>query len=295
MLEQVICGHLQSSEALAAKLASYDGRPAVFDYKEPAADDPKWQGEARYGRIVFSLQIRDDPRRNRCGGLEVDVLSEKDTQSYKDMEPIVRNCLDGYFFVSEDRMISLRWMGRVKGGESPPAPGEGVRMIFRVYAYPVKAPSAVNPAALMGSWCRGYMERIGRQAYFVGTGQSLPAAFKPTKEKPAIYWRLAKLGPCSWMKDTQAADWRTAVLQGHVMVPGQSGEEADLILQLDQAIEKAERISSDTLSMFVSRDDGADLTVNSMEQGQLTVNAAYGIASDEQISQKLQNVSVEMK
>ncbi len=53
MLEQVICEHLQSNEALAAKLAIYDGKPAVFDYKEPVADDQKWQGEARYGRIVF--------------------------------------------------------------------------------------------------------------------------------------------------------------------------------------------------------------------------------------------------
>ena len=97
MLEQVICEHLQSNEALAAKLAIYDGKPAVFDYKEPVADDQKWQGEARYGRIVFSLQIRDDPTRTKCGSLAVDVLSESNTQSYKDMEPIVRDLLDGYF------------------------------------------------------------------------------------------------------------------------------------------------------------------------------------------------------
>ena len=70
MLEQVICEHLQSNEALAAKLAIYDGKPAVFDYKEPVADDQKWQGEARYGRIVFfsADQRRSDADKMRKSG-----------------------------------------------------------------------------------------------------------------------------------------------------------------------------------------------------------------------------------
>lgn len=295
MLEQVICEHLQSSEALAHMLASYDGKPAVFNYKEPAADDQKWQGEARYGRIVISLQIRDDPSRMRSGSLAVDILSKSDTQLYKDMEPIVRDNLDGYFFVSNNRIISLKWLCRTQGKESLAAVCEGVTMRFQVYSYPVKALSAANPALLLCSWCRRYMESIDRPAYFVDAHDSLPAVFKPTAEKPAVYWRLTKIIPCSWMKDTAAADWRTVSLQGHVIVPDHSEAEAELALRLDHAIEKTERITSDELSMFVSRDDNADLTVNSMKQGQLTINATYGIPADEEISEKLQNVSIEMK
>lgn len=291
MLEQVISEHLQSSEVLAAKLAVYDGKPAVFHYKEPADDDPEWQGEARYGRIVFSLQIRDDPSRRKCGSLAVDVLSETDTQRYKDMEPIVRNCLDGYFFVSNDQMISLKWVNKRASKEFL----TGVTMNFQVYSYPVKVSQAVNPASLMCGWCRGFMENIGRTAYYVGTGDPFPAVFRPTAEKPVFYWRLTKIEPCAWLKDMPAADWRTATLQGHVIAPGQSEEEAALVLWLDQAIEKAERITSEELSLFVSRDDNADLTADSMEKGQLTVKAAYGISPDEEVSEKLQNVSIEMR
>ena len=295
MLEQVICEHLQSNEALAAKLAIYDGKPAVFDYKEPVADDQKWQGEARYGRIVFSLQIRDDPTRTKCGSLAVDVLSESNTQSYKDMEPIVRDLLDGYFFVSDDKMISLRWSHRSPGGESLAAVCEGLTMHFQVYCYPVKRPSTVNPASLLASWCKSFVEGTGQSAYFLAAGENLPQVFKPTAKKPAIYWRLAKIEPCSWMKDRPGADFRTASLQGHVIVPGQSEEEAELVLRLDQAIEKAERIICDDLSMFVSKEDSTDLTADAMRQGQLTVKAAYGIAADEAEYEKLQNVSIEMK
>ncbi len=89
MLEQVICEHLQSNEALLLPnlpFTTESQRSLII--KEPVADDQKWQGEARYGRIVFSLQIRDDPTRTKCGSLAVDVLSESNTQSYKDMEPI---------------------------------------------------------------------------------------------------------------------------------------------------------------------------------------------------------------
>ena len=78
-------------------------------------------------------------------------------------------------------------------------------------------------------------------------------------------------------------------------MPSQSEEEAALVLWLDQAIEKAERITSEELSLFVSRDDSADLTADSMEKGQLTVKAAYGISPDAEISEKLQNVSIEMR
>lgn len=295
MLEQVICEHLQSNEALAAKLAIYDGKPAVFDYREPAADDPGWQDGARYGRIVFSLQIRDDPTRSRCGNLAVDVLSESNTQLYKDMEPIVRNNLDGYFFVSDDKIISLKWIHRSPGRESMAAVCEGVTMYFQVYCYPMKRPFAVNPASLLASWCKSYVESTGQSAYFLAAGETLPSVFKPTAEKPAFYWRLIKLEPCGWMKDRPGADFRTASLQGHVIVPGQSEEEAELVLRLEQAIEKAERIICDDLSMFVSKDDSADLTADSMRQGQLTIKAAYGIAADRTASDKLQNVSIEMK
>lgn len=293
MLEQIICEHLQGSGQLAALLASYDGKPAVFDYKVPAEDDVKWQGEARYGRVVFTMQTRDDPGRTKNGSLSVGLLSEKDTQRYKDMEPIVRNRLDGYFFTSEDQIISLKWMRRRPVREEAASACEGVIMDFKVYTYPVL--SAGNPAALLLQWSRQCMEAMSQDAYFMGGGESLPQVFRPTAEKPAIYWRLTKIVPCSWLKDRAAVDWRTASIQGHIIVPGCIERETDIVLKLDQAIAAVERISHEDVSLFVSRDDAADVTVDSMRQGQLTVAATYGIPAVKAQSEKMQNITVKMK
>lgn len=295
MLEQVICEHLQSSKALTALLAAYDGKPAVFHDKVPPVEDPLWQGENRYGQIVLSLQIKDDPGRMRNGGLVADVLGEKDTQLHKDMIPIVRNSLDGYFFVSDGQVISLRWVNQSPDKDASAASCESVRMRFRVYCYPTGNALTNHPATLLGSWSKGCMKHIGREAYFIDDRSSLPTVFKPAAEKPALYWRLTKIKPCSWMKDTAAAGWRTASVECHVIIPGHSEAESDLVFWLDQMIGKTERIERDEFFMFISKANHVDLTVISMKQGQLTINAAYGIPAEEAVGEKLQNVSIEMK
>lgn len=283
MLETLILKHLQGREDIKPYLAKYNRLPAVF-YQEAQADtDPLWS-EEQYGRIIFYLNMRDDSARKISGTLTVDLIGKADGYPIEKVERLIKNAIDGYFFTAENQTIAANWNTSDYFSEA----GEktnGVTLIFELLAFPHQETIEPDPIKLINEFSKDFIP----EAYVIGMDDT-PEVFKPDNENPAIYWRQTAINPCSWIPDTYACSWHTAVLQAHIFAFDKDIE-ASIARDIANTLTIKKRlIFDDDSPLMVDRNIRLNLTSDALRTGQITVDATYGILNIPKRGPLLRNI-----
>lgn len=232
MMEQVITEYLRGSPELNAQLAKYGDAAAVFCQKAPDDGDPGWAGGRQFPRAVFLLDMAGDPQREREGTLAVDLFCLPPDVP-EELEPLVREWVDGRFFLSGARLLSAAWRASNYFTEAAEK-ADGVTVSFDLVEYPVQALSDPDPVRLLGEYVREQYP----QGAVIGLGDWEEAAVTPSKERPVFYCRLTELKPWGQVPDTFHCVWRTASL-GLYIAAGDRREELAIADRL--AIDLARR------------------------------------------------------
>lgn len=281
MIEQVLRTHLKTQRELADMLATYNGEPAVFNQQAPDDTDPGWAQESQYGRIVFMLDIRDDQERILVGNLTVDASLENGQGEPEDIERIVREAVNGYFFSTDEVTMAAVWTSS-QYFTDPKDEVDGVTLVFTLYSFPNQETSGPDPIALLNSWSQENLPSLlgVSTVHVIGSAQLSPV-WKPTDNAPAVYWRTLDVAKCSWIPDTYNASWFSATVRGHVMA-----QEAHTATKFARSIEHsltlAKRlIFEDTSPLMVDRNIRLSVTAEPIVTGQLTIEATYGVLNVE--------------
>lgn len=300
MIINLILEHLQTDTALQTYLAQYAGKPAVFADDAPKESDAAWSADSHYGQLLLHLQPQEDSAREGRILLLAELLAEPDSSMYAFIDA-VRERLDGWFFAEEGGVCSMRW-SKVAW---PPLEkqtdfGETLQravITFSVYEYPDQSLLPESPAALLGAWSKENLPQvIGRSAYLLGCDDSqLPQTFRPTEQKPAIYWRLVKTGKCESLAGGKGSMWRSAKVHCHVIIPGSIAEAGAMALLIEHALLAEGRIADEESFVIVGDTQGLDLTQDAVQAGQLVVETIYPVIAVGQSSEILQHVAVAMK
>ena len=312
MIESALYEHLQNQERLLSDyLASYGGKMAIFNQEAPADTDEGWQDPAdedeeqdeptemyservktsQYGRLVFAVDLSDDPERKYSGTLSVDVLCEKGVQLPEEIEPIVRALIDGYFFSTEEITMAAQWSASNYFTE-PTNKIIGVTLTFGLLAFPKQTTIDPDPIALLNEWSSKELKNILMENLRVIGHDPLKAAWKPTNDSPAVYWRLTNINPCSWIPDTYHCSWHTAVISGHILAPDK-GVCASIARKIDNILTLKRRLIFDDKSpLMVDRNIRINLSHDPMKVGQITLDATYGILRQYEQYDPINNVSV---
>lgn len=291
MIEQQLYEHMQSCKELDPYLTTYAGQKAIFIQEAPGDTDPGWEPGSQYSRIVFAIDTATDPERQISGQLTVDLFCEKGEQSVKpeDLVPIVIPLIDGYFFTAEEETVSAKWE-TCDYFTVPTEPVCGATLRFALLAYPNQTTAEPDPIRLINKWTKEELaKRLGKDLYVIGHS-GLPAVWKPTAEKPALYWRNVKTDKCNWIDDTWNCSWQTATLQCHILTP--EPEDAGLIARtIDTELTQKGQLLFETRSpLFVDRVNHITLTTDSQRLGQVSIEATYGILRQPEPAEKLQNI-----
>lgn len=318
MIEAVLYKHLQEQTvALEPYLATYCGKMAIFNQEAPADTDPGWgmdeeynpdfgygyeeddedeesEKESQYGRIVFALDLSEDPERIYSGTLAVDIQCENGRQVPEEMEPIVRELIDGYFFSTGDTTIAAQWSASNYFTE-PTEKIVGVTLTFGLLAFPKQTTIEPDPIRLINKWTKEELTKILDTEITVIGHDSMEDAWKPTAKRPAIYWRLANTGSCNWIPDTYNCSWRTAVVFGHIIAP-----EKDVCGIIVRTIAnvltlKKRLIFEDVSPLMVDRNIRINLGNDEFRTGQITIDATYGILLERTPATLLMHPSVNGK
>lgn len=292
MIEPQLRQHLISQESLKPYLATFADQMAIFNQEAPADTDEGWGSGSQYGRILFNVQMDDDPERKVSGNMIVDVMCEEGQQIPEEIEPIIRELIDGYFFSNPDVTIAAQWSSSRYFTE-PPKKVIGVTLTFKLLDFPTQITTDPDPIALINEWTAKELPAIiGSESVRVIGRDELPAAWKPTNELPAIFWRLGDIQPAGWIPDTYNCSWQTAQLHGHVMAP--DNHRAILIARLinNTLTIKKRLIFEDKAPLMVDRNIRVTPKNDHLRIGQIVIDATYGILNIPPSVPKMDNISM---
>lgn len=297
MIESVLHEHLlKQNKALEHYLASYGDQMAIFSQEAPGDTDEGWDTESQYGRIVFALDLTDDTERKFSGTLTVDVMCEEGVQLPEEMEPVVRGLIDGYFFSTEEITIAAQWSAS-NYFTQPTEKVIGVTLTFGLLAFPKQTTIEPDPIALFNRWTCDELNQalnraLGKKDIHVIGYKDMEPAWKPTNDVPAIYWRLASIGPCNWIPDTYNCSWHTAEIHGHILAPDK--DTATIITRMIDNILTVKRrlIFEDMSPLMVDRNIRVNLSSDSMRAGQITIDATYGLLRIMRAQNPIQDMNI---
>lgn len=292
MIEAQVRKHLIEQAELSPYLTTYAGQMAVFNQEAPADTDPMWKRGSQYGRIVFYIDMQDDPQRNISGTMGVDIYCENGKQVPEEIEPIVRNLIDGYFFSNESVTIAAQWSSTQYFTE-PTKKVNGATLMFSLLDFPNQQTTDPDPVALINDWTANDLANLlNIPAVRVIGRDSLPAAWKPTNELPAIYWRISRIGKCSWIPDTYNCSLETATINGHVMAPDNAtATKIARVIQNTLTIKKR-LIFEDMAPLMIDRNIQVTPTSDPLRVGQISLEGTYGILNIPIAKPKMENISI---
>lgn len=274
MIEALLYEHLKKNNDVLSGLASYNGELAVFNQESPDDMDEGWEG-TQYGRIVYAVDLTDDPERQISGTLAVDVYCENGKQFPEDFEPIVRGLIDGYFFTTQESTIAAQWRASNYFTEA----GKkviGVTITFDLLAFPIQATVEMDPIPLLNQWSENELSKATELKIKVINHSDLDSVWKPTDKEPAIYWRIISISPCSYLPETYHCIWQTAELQCNIIA--ESKEVMILVARyIDSILSMKKRLIFEDDSPLMIDNVQVNTTRDPMKVGQLTVHGTYGI------------------
>ena len=101
-LEELIQKRFVSTAALAERLTTYNGVPAVFSPEAPGDEQDGWGGETQYPMVTYNYDLQANEERNSAGSLSVSIFCQNTTDVFpEDIAPIVKECLRDVILLPE--------------------------------------------------------------------------------------------------------------------------------------------------------------------------------------------------
>ena len=291
MIESLLYQHLQQNREYLSGLAVYRGNIAVFNQESPDDMDDGWEG-TQYGRIVYAVDLSDDPERQISGTLSADVYCENGKQFPEDFEPIVRSLIDGYFFTTDEETIAAQWIASNYFTEAG-SKVVGVTITFDLLAFPNQETGVeMDPIPLLNQWTSDILSTILNRQINVINYNETGKVWKPTDESPAIYWRVVSINQCSYIPETFHCTWQTATIQCNIIA--ESKEVMMMIARwIDNTLSMQKRLIYDDNSPLMIDSISISATSDPLNTGQLTLTGTYGVLRKYKDSSVLSNIYVD--
>lgn len=287
MIEQALLQHLQSQAVLRPFLTTYgdDDTMAIFNQKAPDDKDSFWGKGVQYGRIVFAVDLQGDPERTMGGLLTVDILCNGDEQFPEDIEPIIRALIHGWFFSSGTFTVSAQWKAS-NYFDQPPEKVTGCTVTFDLLAFPILTTANPDVIARFNAWSAEL------PSIHVINHDPLPAAaWRPTGDEIAVYWRVASQAPAKWIRDTYHTLWRMATVKGHIFA---ENPETAAIVASDLAVKLhavKRLLKPGEVPIMTHRNNTVNSGADSLKTGQLTVEATYAVIVPHRCDGTINNIN----
>ena len=273
MIEQALYNHLVSQASLCPYLAVYAGKHAIFNQKAPGDTDIGWEPGPQYGRIIFAVDMRGDPARAMGGTLAVDIMCCEENKYFpEDIEPLVRELIDGYFFCSGLFSVAAQWRNTTPFSD-PEDKVSGCTITFDLLGFPVITTPIPDVIERINEWTSNRFENL----HVINHDKLPECAWKPEEGESAVYWRLVTDAPAGWIPDTFQTIWRTATIRCHIFSEDNATAET-VAREIYVGLYADMRLLRDgETPIMVNRRNTTDSNADPLRTGQLTVEATYAI------------------
>ena len=277
MVGECLLGQARGDAQLAGMLAGHGGHPAFFFQKSPPDTDRGWEG-ACYPRADFSVDMRHDPERKAAGSLEANIWCTAESAcSPEDIARRLVELIDGTFYSAPGEAAACAAWARTDsfaaaapGGGADTAPeAAGATVLFDLMEFPPQETASPDPAQGLNRWTKARFPGMAVVAF-----DALPPVWRPTDERPAIYWRFAGAS-LDARRSTYAVDWLAGRFAAHVAAGSVAGRNGWAKAVMEALLADGEAALADGSPLFVAQAEirhGAD----PLREGQIAATGMYG-------------------
>ena len=290
MIEEPLYEYLCNNEQLSSLLAKYDeGEPAIFHQFAPKDTDDKWDG-IHFPRIVYDIDKSGDVERKTSGRLYVDITcsDESETALPEDIEKLLRDLIDGYFFVVDGMTYAVKWESTDGFDNEASNKVYGLTVTFSLLAFPKQNTAEPDTVALMNSWAQAFFP----DAIIINVSET-DSVFKPTDEKPAIYWSFQGISE-SPMPSIHFCTWLQSNLNMHVIAPSEVVR-SSVVTQAVQELAEKTRVLWPDKSQYMIHRVLMTMAADPIRVGQLTVQGSFALVKQQATGTPLKNIITTIK
>lgn len=306
MIDQSIYEHLVTCPELTSRLARYADQPAIFNQQAPADTDALWAEGVQYARVIFALDVQNDPTRTLGGSLLIDVQCQAGQDSPELLESLVRRRINGCFFSSPSHhetgsltdyvtssashqatdtatnpaadIMAAQWADSQYFAE-PTEHVNGVTLRFTLLAFPQLTTREPDIIARLNEWTAARFPTLS-----VIHQNTLPAVWKPGRDtglstqsaQSALYWRVDSLKPAGWIPDTHQTAWRTAIVRGHLFAVDVTTAADCAHAILHQLSQEKRLVKTGESPILISQNNRVDVGADALRTGQISLEATFG-------------------
>ena len=271
--EELIYKRFSESEELAAFLAVFSGRPAVFSPAPPDDNQKGWGSKTQYPRVVYNFDMQANEERKSAGVLSVSLICQNTGEVVpEDIEPTVRKCLKDVLLKPEgsESLFAFAW-ARTDAFELQETKNDlliGCDVRFDILEYTNQETSDPDPVMAMDS----YIKEKYHEYTVVGYDR-MEEITVASKENPVFYCRLISVDKA---EETNTVAWMDGRIAVHILCPD-NGVRLKLAADIANSLSlDGEVIMLDKSPMFIRRlqmDNKSDY----LKDGQVFVTGRYGL------------------
>lgn len=283
MIEEPLYNYLCASERLTSLLTTFQGIPAIFQQIAPKDTDGDWGG-MQFARIVYDIDKTGDDERKISGTLFMDVMCSDQSTPPEDIEKVLKELVDGHFFVVDGMTYAVRWESTDSFKSEENNKVYGCTLSFSLLAFPVQLSSDPDTVALMNNWTA----QMFPEAIIINETNT-EQVFMPTDEKPAIYWSIQGFSK-SPIEMGWACTWLQSNLSMHVIAPSESTRTSIIKTAISELKEKTRVLFPDK-KQFIIHQLMVNFAVNPYRTGQLTVQGSFPNLRKSTKAEPLRNIN----
>lgn len=287
-MKSVIYKYLNSLDI--AGLATHDGSPAIFNDQAPDDSDSGWKG-SQYGRIIYGLNLKDDPERKVSGTMQIAVAYLFTLEGHNNLlkaKKALKKAFEGVFLTDEETTISLVWRKTESFQETIEGQNDvevcGAVMTFDAYAFPKHS---YLPLDAVGSLAKHIDDKWN---VTVINNTELDEIWKPDDEEVVVYTRLDSMQPGTF-PSTYACTWFTNNIKVHV-ISGSDVNADQFVMNLLQDLQERERFVMNDGSPFFVNQLAYSTKLDPLKDGQVTVRGQYGKLRDVETVDELKTITI---
>ena len=282
MIDVVLGEYLSKQKQLTSLLTTYGGESAIFQQICPSDTDELWDAQ-QFPRILYDIDKSGDDERKISGKLYIDIVCSENSNPPEDIEKVLREIIDGYFFVVEGMTYAAKWERSDNFKVERNNKVFGLTMSFSLLAFPKQNITDPDTVALMNSWSTSFIP-----AATIINVSATADVFKPTDEAPAIYWSLRNITD-SPIEGNFFMTWFQSNLSMHVMAPSESVRTSIITQTMHELAEKTRVLWPDKKQYMIHRLE-LNTAADPIRNGQLTVQGSYCVTKKKSSSSKLTKI-----
>ncbi len=287
MLDGLLKKQIRADPELAAMLALYNNKPAVFYQKAPTDSDRDWNCSNKYPRIDYNIDMKHNPERNTAGTLTLNVWCNSLCLFMpENIEKRLITLINGSFYSKTNQnIVCALWKSSqafnfdnnfVQNKSSTEI--FGLSITFELLEFPSQIITDPDPVQGLYKWTKFNFPDMA-----VIACDSFPEIWKPNDSKPAIYWRFIS-SENDANQNTYAVTWFNAHFAAHLISDTVTERNKWLKALAEKLQTHGEIILPDASPMFI-KNVHINHSANPLLEGQLTFSAQYGILAQQRNEQ----------